>query len=180
MVYGFQLKDIKIKNILPTLIVTAIFIWIMWFVLVKQGNLKKNSRNANPNPNPNLAPNNDSENYNTEYEEQNYANERRSKKLPNYYNLTLKIDLEGKKAVFPFTLVKSTPGPIELPNRRSLIDKDTKYKYIDVMQGENINIVALVNLSYTVDHFAFNDDFLVTDKDYIVAYSQAVNEFELA
>ena len=177
MVYGFQLKDIKIKNILPTLIVTAIFIWIMWFIFVKQGSLKKNSlKNANPVPDNN----NDSENYNNEYEEQNYANERRSKKLPNYYNLTLKIDLEGKKAVFPFTLVKSTPGPIELPNRRSLIDKDTKYKYIDVMQGENINIVALINLSYTVDHFAFNDDFLVTDKDYIVAYSQAVNEFELA
>jgi hypothetical protein len=48
------------------------------------------------------------------------------------------------------------------------------------MQGEKINIVSLVNLSYTVDHFVFNDDFLVTDKDYIVAYSQAVNEFELA
>jgi hypothetical protein len=92
----------------------------------------------------------------------------------------LRIDLEGRKAVFPFTLVKTTPGPIELPNRRSLINKDTKYKYIDVMQGEKINIVSLVNLSYTVDHFVFNDDFLVTDKDYIVAYSQAVNEFDMA
>jgi hypothetical protein len=171
MVYGYQLKDIKIKNILPTLIVTAIFVWLIWFVLVKQGKLKKNSlRFANPNPNP----------VNNGTEEQNYAEEGVSRKLPNYYNLTLRIDLEGRKAVFPFTLVKTTPGPIELPNRRSLINKDTKYKYIDVMQGEKINIVSLVNLSYTVDHFVFNDDFLVTDKDYIVAYSQAVNEFELA
>ena len=171
MVYGYQLKDIKIKNILPTLIVTAIFVWLIWFVLVKQGKLKKNSlRFANPNPNP----------VNNVTEEQNYAEEGVSRKLPNYYNLTLRIDLEGRKAVFPFTLVKTTPGPIELPNRRSLINKDTKYKYIDVMQGEKINIVSLVNLSYTVDHFVFNDDFLVTDKDYIVAYSQAVNEFDMA
>lgn len=173
MVYGYQLKDIKIKNILPTLIVTAILVFLIWFVLVKQGKLKKNSlRFANPNPNPNTV--------NNGTDEQNYANEGVSKKLPNYYNLTLRIDLEGRKAVFPFTLVKITPGPIELPNRRSLINKDTKYKYIDVMQGENIQIVSLVNLSYTVDHFVFNDDFLVTDKDYIVAYSQAVNEFDLA
>ena len=85
MVYGYQLKDIKIKNILPTLIVTAIFVWLIWFVLVKQGKLKKNSlRFANPNPN--LV--------NNGTEEQNYANEGVSRKLPNYYNLTLRIDLE--------------------------------------------------------------------------------------
>jgi hypothetical protein len=68
---------------------------------------------------------------------------------------------------------------MELPNRRSLLNKDIKYKYLDVMQNDKINVVALINLSYTVDHFAFNDDFLLTDKDYLLAYSQAVQHFEL-
>ena len=102
-----------------------------------------------------------------------------SNQMPNFYNLRTKIDVEGKKKVFPFEIKKITEGPIELPNRRSLINKDIKFRFIDVVPGEKIKIVALINLSYTMDHLAFNDDFLVTDKDNLLSYSQAVNNFRI-
>lgn len=102
-----------------------------------------------------------------------------NKPLPSYYDLRLKIDMHGKKSVFPFEIVKITEDAMELPNRRSLLNQDAKYKYIDVAKNDKIKIVALTNLSYTVDHFAFNDDFLLTDKDYVISYSQAVQHFEL-
>lgn len=102
-----------------------------------------------------------------------------SRALPSYYDLRLKIDVSGKKSVFPFTIKKATKGAMELPNRRSLLNQDIKYRYIDVNQNDTLKIVALINLSYTVDHFAFNDDFLLTDKDYVISYSQAVQHFEL-
>jgi hypothetical protein len=107
------------------------------------------------------------------------ASKEYSGSMPNFYNLRTKIDVEGKKKVFPFEIEKVTEGPIELPNRRSLINKDIKFRFIDVVPGEKIKIVALINLSYTMDHLAFNDDFLVTDKDNLLSYSQAVNNFRI-
>lgn len=140
---------------------------VLIYVYVKKKSVKKkDTSNINVGPAFTLA---DIEN--------KYAG---SNELPNFYNLRTRIDVEGRKKVFPFFIEKKTEGAIELPNRRSLINKDTKYKFIDVVPGEKIKIVSLINLSYTVDHLAFNDDFLVTDKDNLLAYSQAVNNFRMA
>lgn len=108
--------------------------------------------------------------------ESGYTN---SAQFPSYYNLRTRIDVEGKKKVFPFTIEKISEGVMELPNRRSLIDKDAKYKFVDVKEGDKVKIVALINLSYTVNHLAFNDDFLVTDKDNLLSYTQAVKNYKI-
>jgi hypothetical protein len=162
-------KNIEIKKYLPTIIVVGIIIFVIWYLM--KGNKKTVSKDTKDN-----IKNDDSSNF---IEQENGLNVLFTKPLPEYYNLVLKIDTKGKKAVFPFQIIKRTKGAMELPNRRSLLNKDIKYKYLDVMQNDKINVVALINLSYTVDHFAFNDDFLLTDKDYLLAYSQAVQHFEL-
>ena len=76
-------------------------------------------------------------------------------------------------------LQKVTTEVIELPNRRSLTDKNASYKYIDVMPGDVIKIVSLQRLTYTIDSNVITDDFLVTDKDYVIAYSQAKHNFKM-
>lgn len=162
-------KNIDIKKMLPTIIVVGIIIFVIWYLM--KGNKKTISKDTKDN-----IKNDDSSNF---IEQENGLNVLFTKPLPEYYDLVLKIDTKGKKAVFPFQIIKRTKGAMELPNRRSLLNKDIKYKYLDVMQNDKINVVALINLSYTVDHFAFNDDFLLTDKDYLLAYSQAVQHFEL-
>jgi hypothetical protein len=162
-------KNIDIKKMLPTIIVVGIIIFVIWYLM--KGNKKNVSKDTKDN-----IKNDDSSNF---IEQENGLNVLFTNPLPEYYNLVLKIDTKGKKAVFPFQIIKRTKGAMELPNRRSLLNKDIKYKYLDVMQNDKINVVALINLSYTVDHFAFNDDFLLTDKDYLLAYSQAVQHFEL-
>ncbi len=162
-------KNIDIKKYLPTIIVVGIIIFVIWYLM--KGNKKTISKDTKDN-----IKNDDSSNF---IEQENGLNVLFTKPLPEYYDLVLKIDTKGKKAVFPFQIIKRTKGAMELPNRRSLLNKDIKYKYLDVMQNDKINVVALINLSYTVDHFAFNDDFLLTDKDYLLAYSQAVQHFEL-
>ena len=162
-------KNIEIKKYLPTIIVVGIIIFVIWYLM--KGNKKTISKDNKDN-----IKNDDSSNF---IEQENGLNVLFTNPLPEYYNLVLKIDTKGKKAVFPFQIIKRTKGAMELPNRRSLLNKDIKYKYLDVMQNDKINVVALINLSYTVDHFAFNDDFLLTDKDYLLAYSQAVQHFEL-
>lgn len=162
-------KNIDIKKYLPTIIVVGIIVFVIWYLM--KGNKKTVSKDTKDN-----IKNDDSSNF---IEQENGLNVLFTKPLPEYYNLVLKIDTKGKKAVFPFQIIKRTKGAMELPNRRSLLNKDIKYKYLDVMQNDKINVVALINLSYTVDHFAFNDDFLLTDKDYLLAYSQAVQHFEL-
>lgn len=162
-------KNIDIKKMLPTIIVVGIIIFVIWYLM--KGNKKTVSKDTKDN-----IKNDDSSNF---IEQENGLNVLFTKPLPEYYDLVLKIDTKGKKAVFPFQIIKRTKGAMELPNRRSLLNKDIKYKYLDVMQNDKINVVALINLSYTVDHFAFNDDFLLTDKDYLLAYSQAVQHFEL-
>ena len=168
-------KDIKIKNILPTLILTAIFVWIMWFVLVKQGKLTTTRIKNKPNPPVPV------EREQTEVmEEQNYAFTEDKDNLLSFLNLEYEISTKGKKAVFPIIIEKITDGPIELPNRRSLLNKDAKYKFIDIMKGQKIKAVSIQNLTYTVDHNVFNDNFLVTDNDYLIAYSQAKEHFKLA
>lgn len=99
--------------------------------------------------------------------------------LPSYFNLEYKISMQGKKTVFPMILKKVTNEVIELPNRRSLIDKNASYKFIDVMPGDTIKIVSKQRLTYTIDSNEITDDFLVTDKDYVIAYSQAKHNFRI-
>lgn len=98
--------------------------------------------------------------------------------MPGLMTLQYNLSTKGKKSVFPMILEKITPGPIELPNRRSLLNKDAKYKFKDIMPGESIKAVSLQNLSYTVDHMVFNDDFLVTDNDLVIAVTQAKEQFK--
>ena len=74
---------------------------------------------------------------------------------------------------------KVTPGEIELPNRRSLLNKDAEYKFVDVLPGDKITIVYMQRLNYTIDHNAFTDVFLVTDKDNLIAVTQAKEHFKL-
>jgi len=162
-------KNIEIKKYLPTIIVVGIIVFAIWYLM--KGNKKSVSKDTKDN-----IKNDDSSNF---IEKENGLNVLFTKPLPEYYDLVLKIDTKGKKAVFPFQIIKRTKGAMELPNRRSLLNKDIKYRYLDVLENDKLNIVALINLSYTVDHFAFNDDFLLTDKDYLLAYSQAVQHFEL-
>ena len=162
-------KNIEIKKYLPTIIVVGIIVFAIWYLM--KGNKKSISKDTKDN-----IKNDDSSNF---IEKENGLNVLFTKPLPEYYDLVLKIDTKGKKAVFPFQIIKRTKGAMELPNRRSLLNKDIKYRYLDVLENDKLNIVALINLSYTVDHFAFNDDFLLTDKDYLLAYSQAVQHFEL-
>ena len=157
-------KDLKIKNILPTIILVAVLIFIVWFIFVKQSKKKPSLESSfDPSTEP------------TNSEEVNDPND-----LPGFFQLQSKISSEGKKSVFPMIIEKITNGPIELPNRRSLLDKDAKYKFIDIMPGQKIKAVSLQNLTYTVDHNVFNDNFLVTDNDYLIAYSQAKEHFKLA
>ena len=99
--------------------------------------------------------------------------------LPGFFQLQFNIAIKGKKSVFPMTLEKVTDGPIELPNRRSLLSKDVNYKFIDIMPGDKIKAVSLQRLNYTADKNAFTDDFLVTDNDYVIAYSQAKEHFKI-
>lgn len=157
-------KDLKIKNILPTIIVVVVFIFIVWFIFVKQGKNKPMLESSfDPkSPEPKKKPVNDPND------------------LPGFFQIQSKIASDGKKSVFPMIIEKITDGPIELPNRRSLLDKDARYKFIDVMPGQKIKTVSLQNLTYTVDHNVFNDNFLVTDNDYLIAYSQAKEHFKLA
>lgn len=157
-------KDIKIKNILPTIILVAIFVFIVWFIFIKKDKSKLESSfepNSKPEPKPKTEINDPNE-------------------LPGLFQLEYTISTKGKKSVFPMIIEKITDGPIELPNRRSLLDKDAKYKFIDIMKGQKIKAVSLQNLTYTVDHNVFNDNFLVTDNDYLIAYSQAKEHFKLA
>ena len=160
-------KDFKIKNILPTIILVAVFVFIVWFLFFKQSKSKPVLESSfdpkSPEPNKNTA---------TEVNDPN--------DLPGFFQIQSKIASEGKKSVFPMIIEKKTNGPIELPNRRSLLDKDAKYKFIDIMPGQKIKVVSLQNLTYTVDHNVFNDNFLVTDNDYLIAYSQAKEHFKLA
>ena len=100
-------------------------------------------------------------------------------KLPEYFNLQYKISTQGKKSVFPMVLEKVTDGPIELPNRRSLISRDVKFKFIDIMPGDTIKTVSLQRLNYVMEGNAFSGDFLVTDKDYVIEYSQARKNFKV-
>lgn len=97
--------------------------------------------------------------------------------LPDYFQLQYKISTQGKKSVFPMILEKATEDTIELPNRRSLLSKNVTYKFVDIMPGDRIKVVSLQRLNYTVEDNAFSDDFLVTDKDYVIAYSQAKEHF---
>ncbi len=163
-------KDLKIKNILPTIICVAAFIWLVWFIFVKT---QKKDIKTESSFEPANAP--DSAGSNTIEDKMEDPNN-----LPGLFQIQYLISTKGKKEVFPFTIEKVTEGPIELPNRRSLLDKDAKYKFIDIMPGQKIKVVSLQNLTYTIDHKVFNHDFLITDNDYLIAYTQAKEHFKLA
>lgn len=163
-------KDLKIKNILPTIIIVAIFILAVWFLFVKKDKpVTKTESSFEPNTNPERGSSRE-----IIIEKEN------SDRLPGLSELQYQISTKGKKKVFPFIIEKITDGPIELPNRRSLLNKDDKYKFIDVIRGQRIKIVSLQALTYTVNHQVLNDDFLITDNDYLIAYSQAMEHFKLA
>ena len=157
-------KDIKIKKVVFITLGLIIFFVIIWFLFIK----KDNGLGVKPESSfdDDSAPDNE--------EPENTSN------LPGLLHLQYKISMDGKKSVFPMTLEKITDGPIELPNRRSLLNKDAKYKFIDIMPGEKIKAVSLQRLNYTIDHEAFTDDFLVTDNDYLIAFSQAKEHFKIA
>jgi len=156
-------KDLKIKNVVFTTIAVIIFCWIVWYLFGKKNKSLESSFD------PNIEPSNNNNNNEQEQETD----------LPGLFHLKYKISMNGKKSVFPMILEKITDGPIELPNRRSLLNKDAKYKFIDVMPGDKIKVVSLQTLNYTVDHKAFTDDFLVTDNDYLIAFSQAKEHFKI-
>lgn len=159
-------KDLKIKNIAFTAIAVVIFCWIVWYLFGR----KKSSLESSYDE---LVKGDGG------YEELSEQIVEPEGTLPDFLQLEYKISTEGKKAVFPFELEKMTPDEIELPNRRSLLNTGSKYKYIDVNTGDKIKIVSIQRLSYTIDHEVFTDMFLVTDNDYVIAYSQAKENFKL-
>jgi len=159
------------QRVLITTVVTLVFIWLAWLVFVKMQ--KKESAFAFP---PNTEPNGAGEGDPEVLQNDDLLTQ--TQVLPGLFQLKYRISMEGKRSVFPMIIEKITPGPIELPNRRSLLNKDAKYKFVDIMPGEKIKIVSIQYLTYTVDHKVFNDDFLVTDNDYLIAFSQAKEHFK--
>lgn len=97
-------------------------------------------------------------------------------KLPAMVNLKYSIS-NGKDNVFPMVLTKHTNGIIELPFKMSLLEKGYPYKYIDVSPDDEITVVDIKDFTYSVDGQVFFDTFLVTDKDYLIAYSAASENF---
>ena len=160
------------QRVLITTVVTLVFIWLAWLVFVKMQ--KKESAFAFP---PNTEPNGAGEETPEVLQDDDLLTQTQT--LPGLFQLKYRISMEGKKSVFPMIIEKITPGPIELPNRRSLLNKDAAYKFIDVMPGDRITILSKQRLNYTVDHQAFTDVFLVTDKDFLIAVSQAKEHFKL-
>lgn len=153
---------------LIVIVVIAITVYYLFFRKPKKVSEKESSFNANQgNQSYPLSP----EESRSEYQE--------GIDLPSYFNLEYKISMQGKKSVFPMVLKKVTNEAIELPNRRSLIDKNATYKFIDVMPGDTIKIVSLQRLTYNIESETISDDFLITDKDYVIAYSQAKKNFKI-
>ena len=101
--------------------------------------------------------------------------------LPIFSELKFNLDLggknNGKDKVFPMVITKRTADVIELPFRLSLMDQNYPYKYVDIAQGESITIVGIKSFSYSINGNVLYDDFLVTDKDYLIAYTAAYNNF---
>jgi cbb3-type cytochrome oxidase subunit 3 len=165
-------KDPKIKKIALILLVVIIILVLFWLIFKKKKAVIQTESS--------FEENNDNKNT-LQVESQSTQNqpEENNNDLPSFYNLEYRIATSGKKSVFPFIIEKITEGPIELPNRRSLLNKDAKYKFIDVMPGDKIKVVSIQNLSYTLDHNVFNDNFLITDKDYLISYTQAKEHFKI-
>jgi len=159
-------KDPKTKNIALIAVAVVIISWVIWYLFIKKN---KNQLVINF---PESSFGEDLSDLNSEVDEA-------VEDMPGLMNLEYMISTKGKKAVFPMIIEKVTPGPIELPNRRSLLNKDAKYKFVDVMPGDRIKILSMQRLSYTVDHQAFTDVFLVTSNDFLIAVTQAKEHFKL-
>jgi hypothetical protein len=154
------------QRVLLTTAVALVFIWIVWLIFFKM--MQKESAFSFPGEDDGIDPDTTDD-----------VAEDTLEDVPSLLNLEYRVSTRGRKAVFPMAIEKTTPGPIELPNRRSLLNKDAAYKFIDVMPGDRITILSKQRLSYTVDHQAFTDVFLVTDKDFLIAVSQAKEHFKL-
>jgi hypothetical protein len=100
-----------------------------------------------------------------------------SSSSPGLFTLAYEIATKGKDNVFPFVLEKATPDVMELPLRRSLLDQNAEYKYIDVAQGQKIKIVDLQYLTYAINSNVMVDNFLVTDNNYLISVYQAEHNF---
>ena len=160
-------KDAKTKKIGLIVIVVLVLALIIWYFFIRKDkqiviNMPESSFDDGINP-----------------DSLNDAEETELKNMPGLLNLEYRISKYGKKNVFPMIIEKVTPGEIELPNRRSLLNKDAEYKFVDVLPGDKITIVYMQRLNYTIDHNAFTDVFLVTDKDNLIAVTQAKEHFKL-
>ena len=96
--------------------------------------------------------------------------------LPAMVNLKYNIS-NGKDKVFPMVLTKHTQGLIELPFKMALLEKGYPYKHIDVDKDDDITVVDMKDFTYSVDGQVFFDTFLITDKNYLIAYSAAKENF---
>ena len=160
-------KDAKTKKIGLIVIGVLVLALIIWYFFIRKDkqiviNMPESSFDDGINP-----------------DSLNDAEETELKNMPGLLNLEYRISKYGKKNVFPMIIEKVTPGEIELPNRRSLLNKDAEYKFVDVLPGDKITIVYMQRLNYTIDHNAFTDVFLVTDKDNLIAVTQAKEHFKL-
>ena len=160
-------KDAKTKKIALIVIGVLVLALIIWYFFIRKDkqiviNMPESSFDDGINP-----------------DSLNDAEETELKNMPGLLNLEYRISKYGKKNVFPMIIEKVTPGEIELPNRRSLLNKDAEYKFVDVLPGDKITIVYMQRLNYTIDHNAFTDVFLVTDKDNLIAVTQAKEHFKL-
>ena len=160
-------KDAKTKKIALIVIGVLVLALIIWYFFIRKDkqiviNMPESSFDDGINP-----------------DSLNDAEETELKNMPGLLNLEYRISKYGKKKVFPMIIEKVTPGEIELPNRRSLLNKDAEYKFVDVLPGDKITIVYMQRLNYTIDHNAFTDVFLVTDKDNLIAVTQAKEHFKL-
>ena len=160
-------KDAKTKKIALIVIGVLVLALIIWYFFIRKDkqiviNMPESSFDDGINP-----------------DSLNDSKETELKNMPGLLNLEYRISKYGKKNVFPMIIEKVTPGEIELPNRRSLLNKDAEYKFVDVLPGDKITIVYMQRLNYTIDHNAFTDVFLVTDKDNLIAVTQAKEHFKL-
>ena len=161
-------KDAKTKKIALIVIAVVVLALIIWYFFIRKDKNKIVINLPDSSFDDGISP-----------DSLNDAKETELKNMPGLLNLEYRISKYGKKNVFPMIIEKITPSEIELPNRRSLLNKDAEYKFIDVLPGDQIKIVYMQRLNYTIDHNVFTDVFLVTDKDNLIAVTQAKEHFKL-
>ncbi len=101
----------------------------------------------------------------------------KGEELPDISTLEYMAEMQH---VFPFKIEKVTPGVIQLPDILFLTKRNSEYKTFDVNQGDTVKVVRRVLLRYVSGSEAYIDNFLITDKDYIISYTQAQRHFVTA